>query len=69
MLPPEQTLANRLHFASRPPARLQQAGVWHRWAPWPGLQCQDSTFFAAALFYLPPLGPACVGSLRVPGLP
>lgn len=33
-------------------ARLQQAGMWHRWAPWPGRQCQDSTLFAAALTQL-----------------
>lgn len=26
--------------------------MWHRWAPWPGRQCQDSTLFAAALTQL-----------------
>lgn len=42
-------------FQWGPGARLQQAGVWHRWAPWPGPQCQDSTLCAAAFFRLPQL--------------
>lgn len=60
-----QTVSSFLSAGSG--ARLQQAGMWHRWAPWPGRQCQDSTLFAAALTQLSQLCAVAPQSPSSPG--